>query len=648
MRALGKISRISDWFLMSRQIYACGLLFICFSFQASLFAQTPTKVKVGALDEEQDVGFSPEHANFSQLMDYHSEQLSSKPKQVLQSLNYFLYNHDDLSVLQISQLYFAFADVYQELENYSLAVSMLKNVYSLLEQSPAETEFRLENRLAELYEKSGLYAFAINRARRGYELAEQVQDKFQLASFSKLQANLYLSVGRLESARYWLARGKQHVFESADAALKVWYLFEKASWHETNQELFLAQQAVKKAILISEDNNFGPLQRSGQLKLVRLYLFQKKYLHAEPLLQSMFNLAQIQRDRTTQFLVLQQIVAMQLQKGNHVEADKYWQAMERLWRWVNVDSKQKQQLADIMSWQEIEILIGRNRLKRALSKLQSNEFENISLEWLQTELKLMLQLGTKENTQTKVNQLLRKTLKQNLDKAEARNRYNEYLYQQQVIGLQQQLANSNLHAKQQSHLLDNANFKAQWLIILLVVLLNVIGVYYVWRQYGGLLRNHNIYIDPLTQLPNYRAMCENGYDLINKGKTFSMILFDLDDFSEVNQRLGFRKADNIIVHHAQNWQGLMRRDCQLSRYSGDSFVVIAPDYDQTQAYVLAERLRIELNISAAEIQSSFIDLSASFAVIESDGSRPLQSLLRNAQEALDFIKRSGKNKSALV
>jgi len=612
----------------------------------STFAVPPSKVQVGSLGQEQTLEFEPDSATFEQLMAFHQEQLNAQPNVVLSHLNYFLFNNNELTPQQLSQLYFAFADVYEQKKEFPLAISALKNLYALANKLPIEAEFRLEKKLAGLHEKSGYFAFAVNHARQGFELAQQLSANFESADFSMLQAFLYLNVEQTESAVYWLNKAKNIVLKQGDVALKIWFLFEKNNWHYALNEQFLAQQTIKRAIAIAKEHNFQNLVLNGQLKLAELYLVQKKYLHVEPLLQTLFVDAQNKRDRSAQFLILQQVVALQLQQQNFKDAQKYWQGTEKLWRWVNVGSQEKQRLKRTLVWQQVQILLGLNEKQKALEVIQIAEAEDLS--WLKTELNLLLELGLAQQSKDKLAELLAKTQAQQAHELKTLSRYNEYLYQQQILKLEQSLSKSDLAHKLKQQQLENANFKAKWLIIFTVVLLNIIGAYYIWRQYGGLFKNSNIYVDPLTQLPNYRAMCEFGYELIDRGESFSLILFDFDDFSEINKRLGFRKADSLIVQQAKRWQGLMRRDCQLSRYSGDSFVVIAPDYNQAQGYVLAERLRFELNIRAAEIQSSFIDLSASFAVIESDGSRPLQSLLINAQEALDFVKRSGKNKSTLV
>jgi len=266
--------------------------------------------------------------------------------------------------------------------------------------------------------------------------------------------------------------------------------------------------------------------------------------------------------------------------------------------------------------------------------------------WLLSKLRLEVQLNQVDNALQSLSKYKAQLTLAREARLGAQLGYEIYRQQQKNIELERDMAELKARTRQTEYELADTRIKSQWLIIVVVILLNVICVYYIWRQYGGLWRNRNIYIDPLTQLPNYRAMCETGYDMIAKNEPFSLILFGMDDFSKINKRLGYRQADAILGQLSSRLAAMLRQPCILSRYQGDCFVVLAPGFDQTQGFILAERLRIELNIIGAQIQSNYIELSASFAVTDSDGDHPLQSLLENAQQALDYIKSSGKNRTA--
>lgn len=75
------------------------------------------------------------------------------------------------------------------------------------------------------------------------------------------------------------------------------------------------------------------------------------------------------------------------------------------------------------------------------------------------------------------------------------------------------------------------------------------------------------------------------------GRSFSMVLLDLDKFKDVNDTLGHLEGDLVLARVGRLLESKCRQSNVVARYGGDEFVVLMPETGVEQAQVLAERLR---------------------------------------------------------
>jgi diguanylate cyclase (GGDEF)-like protein/PAS domain S-box-containing protein len=101
--------------------------------------------------------------------------------------------------------------------------------------------------------------------------------------------------------------------------------------------------------------------------------------------------------------------------------------------------------------------------------------------------------------------------------------------------------------------------------------------------------------DPLTGLPN-RALVDDrlGHAVARVRRqptTVAVLLFDLDRFKVVNDSLGHRAGDSLLVMAAERVRQVLRPGDTLGRLGGDEFVVICEDVpDERTAVAIAERV----------------------------------------------------------
>ncbi|MFH1187065.1 MAG: GGDEF domain-containing protein [Candidatus Levyibacteriota bacterium] len=102
-------------------------------------------------------------------------------------------------------------------------------------------------------------------------------------------------------------------------------------------------------------------------------------------------------------------------------------------------------------------------------------------------------------------------------------------------------------------------------------------------------------IDPLTGVLNKEKFYEELEQAIRTHirleKPFSVLMLDLDNFSDVNNRYGHPVGD-IAIKEIANLLNLEVREIDVvARFGGDEFAVIAPGTADKHALMTAERLR---------------------------------------------------------
>jgi diguanylate cyclase (GGDEF)-like protein/putative nucleotidyltransferase with HDIG domain len=101
--------------------------------------------------------------------------------------------------------------------------------------------------------------------------------------------------------------------------------------------------------------------------------------------------------------------------------------------------------------------------------------------------------------------------------------------------------------------------------------------------------------DGLTGLKTHRffmeALDNEWRRSTRSGQQFSVIMMDLDQFKEVNDRHGHLEGDKVLSAVASLLSDRVRQSSVVARYGGDEFAILMPEGRIEQAEALAERLR---------------------------------------------------------
>ena len=158
--------------------------------------------------------------------------------------------------------------------------------------------------------------------------------------------------------------------------------------------------------------------------------------------------------------------------------------------------------------------------------------------------------------------------------------------------------------------------------------------------------------DGLTEIYNKRKYEEEVQREFSRSvrhrRPLSLIIFDLDEFKQINDTYGHLCGDFVLKQVASLARDLARPEQVLARVGGDEFVIVAPETNAAGAEALATKLRDRIVGLDHRYGDLKISISCSFGVAElNEKMTTPQDLYHAADSALLLSKRSGRNRVAV-
>lgn len=160
---------------------------------------------------------------------------------------------------------------------------------------------------------------------------------------------------------------------------------------------------------------------------------------------------------------------------------------------------------------------------------------------------------------------------------------------------------------------------------------------------------HSARYDSLTGLYNRGTFLAEFEREVSRsargGPAFSLAIFDLDQFKQINDRYGHPVGDRVLKAFADALPGSIRKHDVVGRYGGEEFALLMPQTGKVTAVRVAERVRRELEAQGVAVDGKRIEVTVS-AGIASYGIDGLDwdALLTAADNALYEAKHAGRNR----
>lgn len=154
--------------------------------------------------------------------------------------------------------------------------------------------------------------------------------------------------------------------------------------------------------------------------------------------------------------------------------------------------------------------------------------------------------------------------------------------------------------------------------------------------------------DELTQAYSRRLFFELATEELTRAhryhRPFAIILLDIDHLAQINQTYGHLGGDHVLRFCSDACQNRLRTQDIFARYGGGQFVLVLPETDLDGTVTMAERIRsqIEAHIFVWSDQIIPVTISLGIATLQ-ESSATIETLLRQADEALKMAKDQGKN-----
>ncbi len=160
------------------------------------------------------------------------------------------------------------------------------------------------------------------------------------------------------------------------------------------------------------------------------------------------------------------------------------------------------------------------------------------------------------------------------------------------------------------------------------------------QQSSNLMTFTEVRTDPLTSVNNRRGLDDalsSQFALMARYQApFSIALFDIDHFKQVNDQLGHVHGDRVLQDLAHLFDDSIRETDIVARYGGEEFVIVMPHTELTGAGVISERLRAKVEKQLA--------VTVSGGVTEAREGETQEALIARADAALYRAKLAGRNR----
>lgn len=161
--------------------------------------------------------------------------------------------------------------------------------------------------------------------------------------------------------------------------------------------------------------------------------------------------------------------------------------------------------------------------------------------------------------------------------------------------------------------------------------------------------HYQAYHDILTNLPNRALFLDRLNQAIKKAKRKStkvaVLFVDLDNFKKINDSMGHKAGDKVLVKVSKIFQQNLRDSDTLARLAGDEFTILVDEFShiRTISNIAQKLLQMATKPLYVDNQKIYVTYSIGISLYPDDGLNAT-TLLKNSDAAMHKAKDEGKNR----
>jgi len=157
----------------------------------------------------------------------------------------------------------------------------------------------------------------------------------------------------------------------------------------------------------------------------------------------------------------------------------------------------------------------------------------------------------------------------------------------------------------------------------------------------------------MTDLMNRRSFSDAITNEHNKssryGRVYSILAVDADGLKTVNDDLGHKAGDKLIVTLAKAIEACLRESDSLARLGGDEFIILLPETNKQHAEDTGERIRKAVENTSFDMLGTLVKATVSIGVSSyPEDAKSVDDLLTKADKALYKSKKGGRNRVSVA
>ena len=159
-------------------------------------------------------------------------------------------------------------------------------------------------------------------------------------------------------------------------------------------------------------------------------------------------------------------------------------------------------------------------------------------------------------------------------------------------------------------------------------------------------------IDGMTGLANRRDIMEKIEREATRSHRhqhpFTILLVDIDDFKNVNDRHGYNSGDDVLVEISRVLRSCVRNEDVCARWGGEEFLILLPETTAESSLIVANKVLEAMAMTEFKANKPGIRVTVSVGVCENDPTQSVYDCISRVDQALQLAKKGGKNRHCIA